>query len=248
MAAAEELVEGAFQLGQSAGEPDAVFIYGAQLASVRAYSGRGEEIIGMLEQSVSAYPHFAGWRAAMAHVYCLLGRHAEAAEVVEHAAAGRFQDVPRDQTYTTAIALYADAAAQTGVLEAARILYELIAPWAERTVWNGATGFGHGRMWQGLLAAALGRDELADEHFEHSCRAQERAGSLLWSCYGRLCWAETLTRREESRRACEEASAALEVARAYGYGAFEYRAAAIISREAISEGASATKGGPRTPS
>ena len=232
MAAADELVEETFRLGQRAGEPDAVVIYGAQLASVRSYSGRGEEVIGMLEQSVSAYPDLVAWRAAMAHVYCLLGRHAEAAAVVEAAAVDGFRDLPRDQTYTTAIGLYSDAAAHAGVPDAAAILYELIEPWAERAVWNGAAGFGHGRMWQGVLAGALGRDEQADVHFAHSCRVQERAGVLLWACYGRLCWAEALARRGDEARAYEEASTALEVSRAYGYGAFEGRAAAIVERAA----------------
>src|SRR5262249_20330573 len=241
MAAADELVEEAFRLGQRAGEPDAVFIYGAQLASVRSYSGRGEEVSGMLEQSVSAYPELAVWRAAMAHVYCLLGRNDEAAAVVEQAAAKGFRDVPRDQTSTTAIALYADAAAQAGVPKAAAALYELIEPWAERAVWNGAAGFGHGHMWLGVLAGELGRHEEANAHFAHACRVQERAGVFLWSCYGRLCWAEALARRGEDGRAREEALIALEIARAYGYGAFERRAAAIAA------GGGAGRGGRGRP-
>jgi len=31
-------------------------------------------------------------------------------------------------------------------------------------VWNDAAGWGHARMWQGLLAAVLDEHERADEH------------------------------------------------------------------------------------
>jgi hypothetical protein len=74
LVAGERLGERAFQLGQEAGQPDAVFIYGAQIAFVRAYQGRGEEMIAMLEQSVEAYPNVPAWRAALASFLCWLDR------------------------------------------------------------------------------------------------------------------------------------------------------------------------------
>jgi class 3 adenylate cyclase len=233
MASARQLAERAFELGQLAGEPDAVFIYGAQLASVSAYDGRGAEIVEMLEQSVSAYPDFAAWRAGLAHVYCMVGRHADAAGLVEQAAADRFEHVPRDQTYTTAIALYADAASQANVPEAAAALYELIEPWADQFVWNGATGFGHARTWLGLLAGTLGWPERADEHLGSACELQEANGVLLWAAYARLCWGEQLARRGEADRSREQGARAFELAREYGYGAFEDRAAALVAGRSL---------------
>jgi len=185
-----------------------------------------------MEQSVDAYPDFAAWRAGLAHVYCLVGRHAEAAEIVQRAAADRFASVAHDQTYKTALALYSDAAAQANLPGPAKILYELIEPWAEQMVWNGATGFGHTRMWLGLLAATIGWDDIADDHLSHASEVQESSGVLLWAAYSRLGWGEALARRGEAARAREQGARALELARERGYGAFEHRAAALVAGHA----------------
>ncbi len=226
---AGHLVEHAFELGQQAGEPDAVFIYGAQLASLRTYQGRGEEILGMIEQSVATYPDFAGWQAALAHVYGLLGRTEEAAAIVRDAAARDFKHVASDQTATCAYAMYADAAACADLTDAAEKLYALIEPWCERFVWNGAAGFGHARMWLGILASTLDRHELADEHMAHACDVQERSGTVLWATYAHLRWGEALAARGEQERASEHARRAFALARDYGYGAFEGRSGALLS-------------------
>jgi hypothetical protein len=233
MAAARQAVERAFELGQRAGESDAVFVYCAQLASVSAYSGSGDEVIPMIEQSVAAYPDFTAWRAALAHLYCLVGRHTEAASIVERAARDRFASVARDHTYKTVLALYGDAAAQANLPGPASILYDLIEPWAEQMVWNGATGFGHARMWLGLLAATIGRVGLADEHLAYASEFQESNGVLLWAAYARLGWGEALASRGEATRAREQGARALELAREHGYGAFEDRAAALVAGKAL---------------
>ena len=52
LATAERCIEEAFQLGQEAGESDAVLFYGAALSFLRLYQGRANEVIEMLRQSV----------------------------------------------------------------------------------------------------------------------------------------------------------------------------------------------------
>ncbi len=228
---AGQLVERAFELGQQAGEPDAVFVYGAQLTTISLYRGRGHEIVEMIEQSVSAYPVFGGWRAVLAHVYCLLGRGPEAAAIVEQAAKDGFENFPRDNAYTTTLVLFGDAAAQTSLTDSAAILYELIEPWGDQVVFNGATGLGHARMWLGIIAAALGWHERADEHFHYACEFQEANGLVLWAAYAHLNWGEALARRGEAVGSRKEGERALELARDHDYGAFEDRAAALVAGE-----------------
>jgi class 3 adenylate cyclase len=219
----ERLAERTFQIGQDAGQPDALLIYGAQLVFARMYQGRTHEIIEMLEQSVSAYPAVEAWRAALAQALCSLDRRTEAGAILQHAASDRFEHIPR-----TALALYASVAVETEDSDAALILYELMGPWADQVDWNAAVGFGHIRMWLGLLAAVLGKHERADRHLAFACEYQETNGLLLWAARTHLGWAQALARRDAAEEARRHAARALELSRAYGYGAFADRAAAII--------------------
>lgn len=228
LVAAEQLAEYAMQVGQQAGEPNAVLIYGSQIASLRAYQGRGDEVVATLEQITSAYPHVSGWDAGLASCYCLTGRHEEAAVIVERAAHNRFEHVYWDQGRTTALALYADATYECKLTREAEILYDLIEPWRDQVAWNGASMFGHGSMWMALLAAILGWDDRAEELFEFACALQEANGLLLWAARTYLGWAETLAGRGDETRAREKAARALELAHSHDYGVFVPRATAIL--------------------
>ena len=232
---AERLAERAFQLGQEAGEPDAALVYGGQLSYALATRGRGEEIVATLEASVSAYPGIAAWRAALAWTLCWLDRHAEAEQILEHAARDRFQHIQAGPARLTALSLYADAAAQMCDFGAASVLYDLIEPCADQVVWNTVTGGGHVRMWLGLLAAVLGRQQSADEHLDFACEFQEENGLLLWATRAYLGWAEALTARGDRPHACECATRALELSRQHGYGAFETRALALLDARPVAE-------------
>ena len=93
LVAGERLFESALQIGQEAGQPDAVFVYAAALQQARIYQGRAQEIVEMMEQSVSAYAAIAAWRAGLASMLCYLDRGAEAAKILEQAASDRFEHV-----------------------------------------------------------------------------------------------------------------------------------------------------------
>ena len=235
LAAGERLAERAFQIGQEAGQPDAVLVYGAQLAFVRIYQGRGQEIIDMLEQSVCAYPGIPAWRAGLASALCWLDRRAEAVALLQHAASDRFEHILSGPTQPVTLALYADAASQTADTAAASILYGLIEPWADQIVWAAATAYGSARMYLGMLAAVLGDHENADQHLAFACEFQEANGLLLWAARAHVGWAEALTARGEATRAQEHATRALELSREHGYGVFEKRAAALVGAQSAAE-------------
>jgi class 3 adenylate cyclase/tetratricopeptide (TPR) repeat protein len=231
LVAGERLFESAFQVGQEAGEPDAVLAYAAALQQARIYQGRAQEIITMMEQSVSAYPAIAAWRAGLASTLGHLDRGAEAAKILEQAASDRFEHIAPDTATLTALALYADAAVLTDSSGPASILYELIEPFADQVVWNGTIGYGHARMWLGLLAAVMGDHEQADQHLAFACNFQETNGLLLWAARAHLGWAEALTGRGDATQAREHAARALELSREHGFGAFEARAAALVEAQ-----------------
>ena len=97
LAEAERLAEDALQIGSDAGQPDALMVYGAQLSVIRVYQGRGEKIVELVKETASANPRIPGWRAALAQIYCWVGRTAEAATIVEEAAEDRFAHLPHDE-------------------------------------------------------------------------------------------------------------------------------------------------------
>ena len=231
LVAGERLAEQAFQLGQEAGEPDAVLIYGAHITIVRLYQGRGGEIIEMLRQSASVFSGVPAFRASLAASLCWLDLRDEARPILEQAASDRFEHVGSTSATLTALALHADAAFQMSDARVAAILYERLGPFAEQVVWNGASGYGHVRMYLGLLAAALGEHQRADEHLHFACEFHERNDMPLWEARAQLGWAEALAARGDPAAACDRAARALELSREHGYGLFEPRAAALIETE-----------------
>ena len=235
LAAGERLAERAFQLGQEAGQPDALLFYGAHMFLLRTFQGRGEEIIALLEQSVQANPAVPALRAGLASSLCWLDRRAEAAVILERAASDRFEHVRPASDELTALVLYADAAAQTSDRPVARILYGLIQPTADQLAWNGVTGYGHTRLYLGLLAATLGEHEQADEHLAFACEFHETNDMPLWTARGLLGSAEALAGRGDPAGAQEHATRALELSQQHGYGAFKRRAAALVGTESQAE-------------
>ena len=228
LAAGELSAERALQIGEEAGQPDAVFVYGAALLQARNFQGRANEVIEMMEQSASAYPAIAAWRAAVAAALCYLDRGGEAEKILEEAAGDRFEHIAHNSAELTALALYAEAAVLTASPGPASILYELIEPWTDQVVWNGVIGYGHNRMWLGLLAACMGDHEQADGHLAFACDFHEQNGLLLWAARAHLGWAQALAGRGDGARARDHAARTLELSRKHGFGLFEPRAVALL--------------------
>ena len=64
-------------------------------------------------------------------------------------------------------------------LDAAALVHEQMTPWQDHFVWSGALGYGHVRLWLGVAAATLGRDDEADEHFAFACRSTTTTASVV---------------------------------------------------------------------
>ncbi|HEX4187004.1 MAG TPA: AAA family ATPase [Solirubrobacteraceae bacterium] len=229
LAAGERLAERAFQIGQQAEQPDAATFYGVQLFYLRVFQGRGDEMIAMIAQSAEANPAVTALRAGLASALCWLDRHAEAETILKRAASDRFEHVRPASDDLTALVLYADAAAQTGDLDVAAILYDLIEPSSDQVDWNGVIGYGHARLYLGLLAGVLGDHERADEHLAFACGFHEANTMPVWVARTHLGWAEALAARGDAHGVREHAARALELSREHGYGAFEPRAAALLA-------------------
>ncbi|HYP49227.1 MAG TPA: hypothetical protein VEQ61_11375, partial [Thermoleophilaceae bacterium] len=228
LAEAGRLAEEAAKLGERAGEPDTAMIYFGQLCAIRVAEGRAEEIVGILEGATEANPGIPGFEAALAAVLCDVERDAEAAPRLERAAQAGFADVPRDQVYLTALALWARTAADVGSQRAAGPLYELIEPWRDQLVWNGASGYGSAEAYLGMLASTLGSHERAHEHFRLASRVHEREAVKGWEAQNLCYWARSQLASGAAREGRETADRARALARENGYGFSAHQAEALL--------------------
>jgi len=144
-----------------------------------------------------------------------------------------FARVGWDTLRLVALSFYSEAATRLREVDAAALVHEQLAPWQDHFVWSGALGYGHVRLWLGMAAATLGRDDEADEHLEFACRFHEENGLRLWSARSELGRAEALAARGDRARAQEHAARALELSRAHGYGLIEALAAPIVGTGAV---------------
>jgi class 3 adenylate cyclase len=224
----ERLAEEAFQVGQESVPTDAAQVYGGQLGFIRRYQGRAQELIDRQEQAVKAHPGIVAWRAGLAASLCWLDRQDDAGAILEEAAGDGFEHVAPVLTMLATLALYADAAAQTRHVKAARALYGRMEPFSEQVVWMTVQGYGHVRLWLGLVADVIGNHGQADEHLQFACEFHEANDMPLWTARGHLGWTEALTARGDTSGARDHASRALALSQEHGYGAFEHRAAALV--------------------
>ena len=224
---AERLAEAAAQLGQG-DDPDTMVIYWGQICAVRSDQGRTEETLELLELAAAANPGIPAFQAGLAAALCDSGREAEAAPMLERAAAEGFSAVPRNQVYSTALAMWARTAAEVGSERAAAPLYELIEPWHDRFVWNGASGYGSAESYLGMLAATLGAHDRAHAHFAAASGRHERQDARVWEAQNLCYWARSRLDTGAPEEAQGMAERALELAQTDGYGLSARRAAALV--------------------
>lgn len=229
----ERLAKEAFEFGHAAGQPDALLIYGSQRSFAHRYLGFGAELIDVTRRTLAAYPRLPVVRAHLAQLEARFGSSETAAALLAEAVGDGFRELPTDNCRLEALVHYADAAAKLLDVDGAAAIYELLEPSRDQFVWTGSSGYGHVRLWLGVLGAVLGRDAEADEHFQFACRFHSQHGLKWWEARSEVGWAVALARRGDDARASarEHALRALEVARANGYPTIEAAAAEIVAGE-----------------
>lgn len=231
----EQFALRAFQQGQEAGESEAMQILGVQLAFLRRTQGRASELIEAVEQGVDAYPAIPSWRAGLPWMLCGVDRLSDARDLLERVASDGFERIARLPTATTAMALYADVAVETRSAEAAAAIQRVMEPWSDQFIFSWSCGYGHVRMWLGLLAGVTGDHGRAERELDFACEFYEANELPVWLARTHLGWAEDLAARGEPSRAREHAARALEISREHGYGLFESRATTLLAAGSIAE-------------
>jgi tetratricopeptide (TPR) repeat protein len=222
----ERLAEQAYAVGRQAGAHTADWLFAIQVLALRREQGRLDEIEPYLAAFSERFPDTPHWRTGVVYVTAELGRHAEAAAGLRPLAANDFAVIPRDGEWLPAMGMLAEAAALTGDTEIAERLYELMTPYADRNVvaGRGAASFGPAARYCGVLAAALGRYDEADAHFDAAEEMSRRTWALPALARTRCDRAAALVGRGDRAAAEPLLGAALELSVELGMGAVERRA------------------------
>lgn len=172
---AEALAFEAFAHQAPAEHPEATAALGVNLVNIRLFQGRAGEMVGLLCDAADANPHIPAYRAVLALCRTNCGDLAGARADYEQLAARGFE-LPPDSNWLLAIAVLADTAATIGDRDGARVLINLLEPYADRHVVLNCFG-GGGAYWGpvahhlGRLDVTLGHDAEARVHLERAIDA-----------------------------------------------------------------------------
>lgn len=213
----DQLARDALDIGERGRSEEAAQYFAMQRFTVLREQGRLEELDELeatLRGFAQRYPMLPFYRAALALIHAERGRDAEARTELDLLARDDFADVPRNLAWLGTIALLAEVCAMLRDVAAAGALYELLEPYADRTVvvdW-GIVATGSASRYLGLLADTAERFGDAASHLERAIERGEAAGAWPHVAHTRREYAGVLLRRDaagDRDRAVELLGAAL---------------------------------------
>jgi len=191
-------------------------ILGIHMFTIRAEQGRLREVAPIVKLYAQVNPASATWRPGLALIYAATGERAACRAVFDELATDNFAAVPRDSMWVTSLAYLTEACVFLGDGDAAAALYDLLLPYAERTVVaGGATAcYGAAARYLGMLATVRQEWEAAQQHFVAAQKLDGRMGARPWLAHDQVEYAAMLLARgvaadrQEAGRLLEEADRA----------------------------------------
>ena len=136
----------------------------------------------------------------MALIYSELGRTEDARTVFEDLAQHDFADLPRDALWMACLTYLVDVCTFLEDKARAATLYQLLLPYAERTVvvGNAVACYGAVSRYLGALTTTLGRWDEAVQHFEDALAMNARMEAWPWLAHTQYQYATMLLARDQS--------------------------------------------------
>lgn len=226
----ERLAVECFELGQSAGQPDALTFYFAQLINLRFHQGRMHELEEIVAKEAANNPGLPSLQAALAVLYCEIG-NLDAARPVLGDLVDRSGELLHDLSWLVTTGLMADACFQLGDRDRAVILHEHLKPYRDQCIDNATNWFGSVSRCLGLLEHTMGWYDEADRSFEAAVDWHARMPAPALLARTRVEWATSLTERPspETARAHLLLERCLPEAERMGLATVVRRAQALLS-------------------
>lgn len=192
---------------QRAGNTLAGVVYGMQMFPVWWQQQRHNQLEEFLRTALRVAPPHAATTSAMALIHAEIGERETAAAIIEQLAVPGFKKFRHDMQFLPGLAHLTLACEALGAGTHAEEIYELLRPYAGHVVVVGAPAqacWGSVDHYLGVLAALIGSDDWATEHFEAALDLGARLGSPPLLAETRYCFGRVLLRDaepEQQRRA-----------------------------------------------
>ena len=130
LAEGEELIAGAFALGERAKPEIAIPVYRLQQYTLCDFRGGLEALEPAIRDLVTDWPARPAFRCALAHLHARIGWRSEAQRALDDLTRDDCSALPFDQEWLYGMSLLAETSALLRDTDSAAILYELLVPWA----------------------------------------------------------------------------------------------------------------------
>jgi DNA-binding SARP family transcriptional activator len=178
--------------------------FGIQLLMIRWHQGRLEELYGPYRRAVDLAPRLNAARASLALICAETGRPADARAHLDHLARASVHDIPKDFLWWMTTIFMSRAAIATDAVDTATGLYALLQPYAGRNAsTGGAISFGSAELILAQLAAYLGDDGAAGDHFECALAFNVRTRQRTWAAHTRIHYGQFLESAGDTANAAE---------------------------------------------
>ena len=202
---AESLGAHALAVGEPAGSPAAASVRAGQLCLIRLDQGRAEEAIDIARPLSRELPAFPAWGALLGYLCCEAGQPERGRDELDRIAANGFADLPRNNTWRSALHCAAAIAVATADRHRARLIYRLLLPASGRLEWFGGGSFGPNDLPLGRLAQLLGDSAAADQHLRSAVTLNQRVGARGYRARSLLALAQLRPGDARSRAYAEDA-------------------------------------------
>jgi DNA-binding CsgD family transcriptional regulator/tetratricopeptide (TPR) repeat protein len=211
LAEAERLAQRSYEWGRLLTGRDPSGVYGIQMFSIRREQGRLAEL-APIARILAGTDRTGPWRPGLAALLAELGMEEEARHELRQLVAEGL-DPLRQSLWLGSLVYLTDACAALGDHTVAALVYPELEPFAGAPVMIGhlVTCYGAADRYLGMLAATLGKAELAEGHFRRALELNREMGAETWTAhtayeYGRLLLARGPRGREDAAAFLAEAA------------------------------------------
>jgi tetratricopeptide (TPR) repeat protein len=212
----------ALAVRRDASDPTAVRLFTLQTYLCRRETGELGGLEASIRTLVADYPALTSWRCLLATLLAESSRPEEARAILDALAADGFAALRQDFNLLPSLALLACVASLLGDAAHARALYQMLLPFAGRTIVfpvYSPGALGSAERYLGLLSVTEGAMDRAATHFEAALTTNARLGAHPALARTQHEYARLLVARGrggDRERAVALRSAALELAEACG--------------------------------